>query len=142
MNLRNSFSIIETKSSISTSIFILSTISQILKTKFYVCWTQTCRNRTKLFTWTPPPPREVNFRGVTFSVENKKYFADILIVRCVFLDIFWCPMIKKLTVYILFENNNSKNKNFNEIKDPHKLKDLAEWNIRVDNLKIWNNKSR
>ena len=36
--------IIKTKSSLSTSVFILSTISQILKTKFYVFWKQTCRN--------------------------------------------------------------------------------------------------
>ena len=38
------FCIFETKSSLSTSVFIFSTISQILKTKFHVVWTQTCRN--------------------------------------------------------------------------------------------------
>ena len=36
------FSIIKTKSSLSSSVFIFSIISQILKTKFYVFWTQTC----------------------------------------------------------------------------------------------------
>ena len=35
-----------TKSSLSTSVFIFSTISQILKTKFYVVWTQTCKKLT------------------------------------------------------------------------------------------------
>ena len=34
----------DTKISISTSVFIFSTISQILKRKVYVLWTQTCRN--------------------------------------------------------------------------------------------------
>ena len=38
------FIISEIKSSLSTSVFIFSTISQILKTKFHVVWTQTCRN--------------------------------------------------------------------------------------------------
>ena len=33
-----------TKSSLSTSVFIFSNIYQILKTKFYIFWTQTCRN--------------------------------------------------------------------------------------------------
>ena len=33
----------ETKSSLSTSVSIFSIISQILKTKFYVFWAQTCR---------------------------------------------------------------------------------------------------
>ena len=41
------FFIVATKSSLSTSLFIFSTISQILKTKFYVFWKQTCRNWTK-----------------------------------------------------------------------------------------------
>ena len=34
----------ETKSSLSASVFIINAISQILKIKFYVFWTQTCRN--------------------------------------------------------------------------------------------------
>ena len=34
----------ETKSSLSTSIFIFTTISQILERKFYLFSTQTCRN--------------------------------------------------------------------------------------------------
>ena len=38
------FSNFETKSSLSTSVFIFSAISQILKTTFYVFWTQTYRN--------------------------------------------------------------------------------------------------
>ena len=33
-----------TKSRLSTSVFISSDISQIFKTKFYVFWTQACRN--------------------------------------------------------------------------------------------------
>ena len=43
------FFIIETKSGPSMSVFILSNISQISKTKFYIFWTQKCRNWTKLF---------------------------------------------------------------------------------------------
>ena len=42
--------IVKTKSSLSTSVPIFSTISQIWKTKFYVFWLQTCINWTKLFT--------------------------------------------------------------------------------------------
>ena len=42
--------IIKAKSSPSTSVFIFYNISQILKTKFYAFWTQTCRNWTKFFT--------------------------------------------------------------------------------------------
>ena len=34
----------ETKTNLSTSVFIFSTISQILKIIFYVFWAQTCRN--------------------------------------------------------------------------------------------------
>ena len=51
-NISEFFFIIKAKTSLSTSVFILSTISQCLKTKFYIFWTQTCRNWTKLFTWT------------------------------------------------------------------------------------------
>ena len=44
--------IVKTKSSlISMSVSIFSTISQILKTKLYVFWTQTCKSWTKFFTW-------------------------------------------------------------------------------------------
>ena len=39
------FFIFGTKSSLSTSVFIFSTISQILKTKFHVVWTQTRKNQ-------------------------------------------------------------------------------------------------
>ena len=46
------FFIIKTKYSLSTSVFIFSKISQILKRKFYIFWSQTCRNSTKLFKWT------------------------------------------------------------------------------------------
>ena len=46
----NFFFIIKLESSLSTTVFIYSTISQISKTKFYVFWTQTCRNWTKLLT--------------------------------------------------------------------------------------------
>ena len=42
----------KTKSSLSTSAFSSFIISQILKTKFYLLWTQTSRNWIKLFTWT------------------------------------------------------------------------------------------
>ena len=38
------FFIFETKSSLSTSFFILFTISRIFKSKCNVFWTQTCRN--------------------------------------------------------------------------------------------------
>ena len=38
------FFIFETRNGLSTSVFIFSTISQILKTKFHVAWTQTCRS--------------------------------------------------------------------------------------------------
>ena len=41
---------VKTKSSLSTSFFIFSTISQFLGTKFYVFRPQKCRNWTKLFT--------------------------------------------------------------------------------------------
>ena len=41
----------QNKNSLSMSVFISSAITQILKTKFYGFWTQTCRNWTKLFTW-------------------------------------------------------------------------------------------
>ena len=34
----------QTKNSLSTSVFIISTISQMLETKFYVFCTQTCEN--------------------------------------------------------------------------------------------------
>ena len=34
----------ETYLRLSTSVFILSNIPEILKTKFYALWTQTCRN--------------------------------------------------------------------------------------------------
>ena len=34
----------QTKSSLSTFVFIFSNISKILETKFYAPWTQTCRN--------------------------------------------------------------------------------------------------
>ena len=44
--------IIKTKNSPSTSVFIFSDISQILKTKFDIFWTLTCRNWTQLFTCT------------------------------------------------------------------------------------------
>ena len=40
---------VKTKSSLSTFIFIFSTIFQILVTRLYLFWTQTCRNWTKLF---------------------------------------------------------------------------------------------
>ena len=39
----NLFFIFEAKSSLSISVLIFSTISQILKSKFYVLWTQTCK---------------------------------------------------------------------------------------------------
>ena len=42
--------IIKTKSSLSTSVLIFFTISHILKTKFYVFWTLTHRNWSKLST--------------------------------------------------------------------------------------------
>ena len=45
------FFIIKTKSSLSTSVFISSAISQISETKFYVFCTQTCRNWNQLFIW-------------------------------------------------------------------------------------------
>ena len=45
------FFFIKTQSSL-TSLFIISTSSQIFKTKFDVFWTQTCRNWSKLITWT------------------------------------------------------------------------------------------
>ena len=38
---------LKTSSSLFTFVFIFSKISQILKTKLYVLWTQTCRNCTK-----------------------------------------------------------------------------------------------
>ena len=41
----------ETKISLSTSVFIFTTISKILKRTFYIFWTRTCRepNINKLF---------------------------------------------------------------------------------------------
>ena len=38
------FVFLQSKSCLSLSVFILSIISQILKTKFYVIWSKTCRN--------------------------------------------------------------------------------------------------
>ena len=48
----NFFHYIKTKSSLFTFVLIFSTLSQILKTELNIFWTQTCRNWTKLFTWT------------------------------------------------------------------------------------------
>ena len=46
------FKIWETKSNLPTSVFIFSTVFQILKTKLFVFWAQACRKWTELFTWT------------------------------------------------------------------------------------------
>ena len=46
------FLIVKTNGSLSTSVFIFPTISQILKITLYVFRTQTCRKWIKLFTWT------------------------------------------------------------------------------------------
>ena len=46
------FLIVKTKSRLSTFVSIFSTIFQISKTKFRVFLRETCRNWTKLFTWT------------------------------------------------------------------------------------------
>ena len=45
------FFIFPNKTYVSAFIFMFPTISQILKSKFYVLWTQTCRNlkSTKFF---------------------------------------------------------------------------------------------
>ena len=43
---------IKTKSSLSTWDFIFFAIFEILWTKLYLFWTQTCRNWSELFTWT------------------------------------------------------------------------------------------
>ena len=56
--------IIKTESSPSTSVFIFSNISWILKTKFYIFWIQTCRKWTKLFTWT------FYFSQVSYALKN------------------------------------------------------------------------
>ena len=45
----NFFFSFETKSSLSTFVFILSTNSQIMETKFYVFWTQTSRKLKSIF---------------------------------------------------------------------------------------------
>ena len=66
------FFIIKTKSSLSTSVFIFSAISQILKTTFYVFWTQTCRNWTKLFIST------CYFSQVSHAVKTKCELHTVL----------------------------------------------------------------
>ena len=45
---RADFFIIKAKSSPFTSVSVFFSVSQILKTKFYAFWAQTCRNQTKL----------------------------------------------------------------------------------------------
>ena len=47
----------ETKSSLSKSVFIISNIPEILEPKFYVLWTQTCRNLKSI--------KFVNFLSIT-----------------------------------------------------------------------------
>ena len=49
-SIGNFFFFMKTKN-ISMSLFIYSTISQILETIFYLFWAQTCRNWTKLLTF-------------------------------------------------------------------------------------------
>ena len=52
---------------IENFLFIVSTISQILKKTFYVFWAQICRNWTKLFTWT------YCFSQISHALMNHKF---------------------------------------------------------------------
>ena len=89
--IRKNFFIVETKCNLSTSVFIFSTIPQILRTKFYVFWTQTCRNWTKLFTWTWHFPQVSH--SLKCLIKKKKNFSSSYLpskeTLCSLYSIYW-----------------------------------------------------
>ena len=73
----------QNQSRLSMSVFIFSTISQILKTKFYVFWTQTCRNwmqKTRHVFLSPKlyPP----FQRISLSIPHFISCSGISISSC------------------------------------------------------------
>ena len=66
------FFIFQTNSSLSTSVFIFSAISQILETKCYEFWALTCRN-LKSIIYTEKTV-SLNQRNISFDIRPKKFF--------------------------------------------------------------------
>ena len=78
------FIIVKSKSSLSTSVFIFSTISLILQTKLNVFQTKTCRNWTQLFTWTCYFSQVSHALHIFWNCMKIRYQALAKIMQCNF----------------------------------------------------------